>query len=145
MTGTTLDVTEHKKAEEELRKSEEKYRRLVENAYDIVYTTDANGLFTFANPACVQHIRYSQEELIGRSYLEFIPEEYRGDIRRFYDRQFVKRILDTYYEFPFVTKNREIRWYGQKAQLLVEKDSIVGFQSIARDITDRKPAWRGPR
>ncbi|MHB8203027.1 MAG: PAS domain S-box protein [Desulfomonilaceae bacterium] len=140
ITGTTLDVTEHKKAEEELRKSEEKYRRLVENAYDIVYTTDANGLFTFANPACVQHIRYSQEELIGRNYLEFIPEEYRRDIRRFYGRQFVKKISDTYCEFPFVTKNGETRWYGQKTQLLMEKGIIVGFQSIARDITERKQA-----
>ncbi len=138
MTGTMRDVTERKKAEEELRKSEEKYRRLIENAYDIVYTTDPGGCLTFANPACVQHIRYSQEELIGRHYLEFIPEEYRKDISRFYGRQFVKKIPDTYYEFPFVTKNGETRWYGQKTQLLMEKGIIVGFQSIARDITDRK-------
>ncbi|MDA8407646.1 MAG: PAS domain S-box protein [Deltaproteobacteria bacterium] len=138
MTGTTIDVTERKKAEEELRKSEEKYRRLIENAYDIVYTTNPGGRFTFANPACVQHIRYSQEELIGRNYLEFIPEAYRRDISRFYGRQFVKKISDTYYEFPFVTKSGETRWYGQKTQLLMEKDTIVGFQSIARDITDRK-------
>ena len=140
MTGTMHDVTERKKAQEEQRKSEEKYRRLIENAYDIVYTTDPSGCFTFANPACVQHIRYSQQKLIGRHYLEFIPEEYRRDISRFYGRQFVKKISDTYYEFPFVTKKGETRWYGQKTQLLMEKDTIVGFQSIARDITERKQA-----
>ncbi len=140
MTGTMLDVTERRQAEEELRKSEEKYRRLVENAYDIVYTTDPNGCFTFVNPACLQHIRYSLEELIGRNYLEFIPEKYREPIGRFYGRQFVKKIPDTYYEFPFMTKNGETRWYGQKTQLLMEKDSIVGFQSIARDITERRQA-----
>lgn len=37
-----------------------------------------------------------------------------------------------------IVKNGEIRWYGQKTQFLIERDSIVGFQSIARDITDRK-------
>ncbi|MGO8878960.1 MAG: PAS domain S-box protein [Desulfomonilaceae bacterium] len=140
ITGTMLDITERRQAEEELRKSEQKYRRLVENAYDIVYTTDPNGCFTFVNPACLQHIRYSLEELIGRNYVEFIPEEYREPIGRFYGRQFVKKIPDTYYEFPFMTKNGETRWYGQKTQLLMEKDSIVGFQSIARDITERRQA-----
>ena len=138
MTGTTLDVTERRKAEEELRKSEEKYRRLIENAYDIIYATNPGGRVTFVNPAGLQHIRYSKEELIGRNYLEFIPEEYRGDISRFYSRQFLKQVPDTYYEFPFVIKSGEIRWYGQKTQLLMENGSIIGFQSIARDITEQK-------
>ena len=138
ITGTMLDITERRKAAEELRKSEEKYRRLVENAYDIVYTTDPSGRVTFVNPSGLQHIRYSRGEVIGRSYLEFIPEEYIANVSQFYSRQFLEKIPDTYFEFPFVTKNGEIRWYGQKTQLLTEKDSIVGFQSIARDITDRK-------
>ena len=138
ITGTMLDITDRRKAAEELRRSEEKYRRLVENAYDIVYTTDPNGRVTFVNPSGLQHIRYSQEEVVGRNYLEFIPAEYIENVSQFYSRQFLEKIPDTYYEFPFVTKNGEIRWYGQKTQLLAEKDSIVGFQSIARDITDRK-------
>jgi two-component system, cell cycle sensor histidine kinase and response regulator CckA len=138
ITGTMLDFTERRKAAEELRKSEEKYRRLVENAYDIVYTTDPNGRVTFVNPSGLQHIRYSQEEVVGRCYLEFIPEEYVENVSQFYSHQFLEKIPDTYFEFPFVTKNGEIRWYGQKTQLLTEHDSIVGFQSIARDITDRR-------
>jgi PAS domain S-box-containing protein len=138
ITGTMLDVTQTRRAAEKLRKTQEKYRHLIENAYDIVYTTDSNGRFTFVNSAFVQHVRYPMEEVIGRNYLEFIPEEYRGDISRFYGRQFVKKLPDSYYEFPFVTKNGEIRWYSQKTQLLTEDDSIVGFQSIARDITERK-------
>ena len=138
--GVATDISGRKEAENALRESEEKYRQLVENAYDIVYATDANGWVTYANPACLRHGQYSPEDIIGRHYLEFVPENYREEVGRFYGRQFVKKIPDTSFEVPLMSKDGEISWYSQNTKLLMKGDSVVGFQSIARDITHHKHA-----
>ncbi|MGC8659408.1 MAG: PAS domain-containing hybrid sensor histidine kinase/response regulator, partial [Desulfomonilaceae bacterium] len=138
ITGTTADVTERMRAEREFRKSEEKYRHLIETAYDVVYTMDLNGHVTFVNPACLQHIGYYPEEITGKNYLDFIPEEYKNQIRRFYCSQVEKKLPNTSYEFPIIAKNGKMRWFVQNTQLLMKEGTVVGFQAIARDITDRK-------
>jgi len=137
---TTLEITELEQAEEALRESEQRYRQLVDNASDIIYRTDANGRLTYINPTAVKMMGYPTEEAIGKHYLEVIQPDYRKDAERFYGVQFVKRILNTYYEFPAVTKDGKDLWLGQNVQLIVEGDSVMGFQALARDITERRQA-----
>ena len=55
-------------------------------------------------------------------------------------RQREKRIPNTYLEFPVLTKQGHEMWIGQNTQLLEKDGNVIGFQSVARDITDRKKA-----
>jgi two-component system, cell cycle sensor histidine kinase and response regulator CckA len=115
-------------------------RSLVTGARDIIYACDATGHFTFANPFATELMGYSEHEILGRHFLTLVRDDYREAATKFYGRQFVARVLDTYFEFPAVVKTGEVLWLGQHVQLIVERDAIVGFQAIARDITKQKDA-----
>ena len=78
------EIAGHKQAEsqreaalEALRESKERYRTLVENASDIVFRTDNNGLFTFVNVSTIRITGYEEEAIIGKHYPTFI----RSDLR----------------------------------------------------------------
>jgi PAS domain S-box-containing protein len=134
------DITARRRAEQALKESEERYRLLVEHANDLVYRTDANGIFTFVNTAILSITGYSEEEVIGSHYLEFIQPEDRRETETFYGKQFVKSIPATYHECRLLTKKGEAIWIGQHVQLLEDINCVVEFQAIARDITDRRRA-----
>jgi len=138
--STVLDITERKKAEEALRESKEQYRTLVENASDIVFRTDGTGHFTFINQAALRITGYEEEEIIGRHYPTLIHPDMRDEAMKFFGRQFVKRIQNTYLEYPLLTKEGHKLWCGQNTQLIFEDDHVVGFQAVSRDITERKQA-----
>jgi PAS domain-containing protein len=59
---------EFEQVKEALRKSEDRYRTLVENATDIVFKTDDAGHFTFVNPAMLRISGYEEDEIIGKHY-----------------------------------------------------------------------------
>ncbi|MBI5250883.1 MAG: PAS domain S-box protein, partial [Desulfomonile tiedjei] len=127
-------------AEKSLRESEERYRELVEISNDIVYRTDAAGVFTFVNRVASRITGYSEEEFIGLQYKDLIPPEHREKVVEYYREQLIKKIASTYCEFPFTTKSGDTIWVGQNVQLVAKDGEIVGFQAIARDITERKKA-----
>ncbi len=131
------DITKQKVAEKALRDSERRYRELIENAADIVFETDANGFLTFVNAAGKKVTGLSQEAFIGKHYLDFVPQEYKKQIERAYGIQFVKRIPDTYQEYPMIAKDGKELWLGQRVHLVMRGGRVVGFQSICRDITER--------
>jgi two-component system, cell cycle sensor histidine kinase and response regulator CckA len=72
--------------------------------------------------------------------LDLIHSDYKEQVEKFYGLQFVKRIPDTYYEVPMITHEGKTVWIGQNVQLVMEGDTVVGFQAICRDVTDRKRA-----
>jgi len=132
-----VDITWRKRAEEALRKSEERYRQIVERAVDVVYTTDVQGFFTYINPPAQELTGYSTDELVGMRFTELIPSDWRERALSFYQRQFRERDRETTLEFPLITRTGEKKWVEQTVKLLAEGDRVTGFQSIVRDITER--------
>jgi len=138
LSSTIAQVLHAAEGEERLRNSEERYRELVEISNDIVYRTGVGGVFTFVNQVASRITGYSEEELLGRHFAELILPEYRERTAKFYGRQFIKKIPNTYYEFPLLTKAGKTVWIGQNVQLITKGDEILGFQATARDKTERK-------
>ena len=140
------DITERKHTERLLQESEERFRQIVEHASDFIYRTDAEGYFTYANPAALRITGFEDEkEVIGKHYTELtIPEE-RYRLKRTYQRQYISKTPNTYNEFPVATKDGRELWFGQNVQLLMEGDQVTGFQILARDITDVKRAQEALR
>ncbi len=133
-------VAERKQAEVTQRSSQEQYKLLVEQARDIIYRADAQGRFTFVNPTASRIMGYSEQELLGRRFLELIRPDAREAAERFYGRQLVRKTPTTYYEFPAIAKDGKEIWFGQNVQVLLENGQVVGVHAMARDITDRKRA-----
>ncbi|MEI6315823.1 MAG: ATP-binding protein, partial [Syntrophus sp. (in: bacteria)] len=135
-----VDVSDRKLAEEKLRESEEKYRSLVQNIRDVVFKTDETGLCTFVNPATIHITGYGEKELIGKPFKMLVrPDMYKKVLTSLMS-QYENRDQNTYLEFPILTKDGREIWVGQNSQLIVEDDHIIGFQAVARDITERKLA-----
>src|SRR5262245_25119880 len=131
------DVTERRLAEAALANSENRFRRLIEQASDLIYNCDLQGHFTFLNATALRLMKYSDDELLGRHFLTFIRSDHRDRVVRFYNRQRRKQIPSTYLEFPVIAKDHTEIWIGQHLQLQYENGQPVGVQAIARDITAR--------
>ena len=134
-----MDVTERKLAEEILHINDRRYRQLVESASDIIYETDALGRFIYANPVAKRVMGFkSDADYRGRIFYELIPSQHRRQVRRDYYQQARQKVGNTYLEVPVVAADGTELWLGQNVQVLTEGDAIIGFQAVARDITERK-------
>jgi len=116
----------------------ERYRHIVENANDIIYQADHRGHFTYVNPAAMRITGYDENELIGRNYLDLIDPAYREAADHFYRHQFQAREEMTYFEFPMIAKSGVRIWIGQNVMTISDSGKIVGYEAVARDITQRK-------
>lgn len=138
---TIRDITERKHAESQILESEARFRQIVENASDLIYRVNTDGILTYANPSALRAMGFeSEEEALGKHYLDLTTPEMRHKIKRAYQHQFVSKTKVTYHEFPAITKDGSEVWFGQNVQLIYEDDQIVGFQALARDVTVVKRA-----
>jgi PAS domain S-box-containing protein len=129
---TLRDVTERKCAEEKLRKSEEKYRDLIEISPDAIYVVDANGVCVLGNRAGSELAGIPEDELVGTPVTNtYLPEE-RHVFRERLEQ--LKTGGTLRYERMFVRKDGEI------VPVEVSVTAIRGgyFQAILRDISKRK-------
>lgn len=131
----TVSLTQ---TQESLKLSEEKYRKIVEEVGDVVYSSDYKGNFTYINPMSEKVTGYMENELIGKHFSEFIDPEWKDKVAEFYKEQFDNKIRETLFSFPIITKTGEKKWVEQTVIQQRDGDKITGHQAIVRDITDRK-------
>jgi len=132
------DITGRKRVEAALQQSEKKYRDLVENLSDAIYTVDEKGVITYVSPVAESLSGYSPSELIGRSFTEFVyGEDLPYTLERF------QRGFSGYtepHEHRVLTKSGDIRWVRHSSRPVFMGDRIIGFHGVLADITERKLA-----
>ena len=133
------DITERKKAEEELKKSEQRFRDLTEHTSDWVWEVDANGVYTYSNLKVKEILGYDPDEIIGKTPFELMtPEEVKRVVPEF---QAIIKALK-----PFSgLENTNLHKNGQQVMLetngvpiLDSLGQLQGYRGIDRDITERK-------
>ncbi|WP_353548789.1 PAS domain S-box protein [Sediminibacterium sp. KACHI17] len=132
------DISRRKKAEESVGYSDERYKNLIENASVVMYTTDLNGMITFANQQVGDLTGYSVEELIGKDFSFLLHPSWMQQVFNHYTQQFQNKVTSTTLEFVIRTKTGNQKWVEQTAQLILKDDMVQGFQCMVRDITEKK-------
>ncbi len=139
--GISRDITEIKKAELALKKSEERYRLLVENSTDVIYKTDLKGYYKYVNNAFIKTTGFNEKEILNINCLDIVPSENRKTIRKFYLNQLNKKISVEQYEVPVITKKKKIIWVNQLSKIDInDQGEPEGFTITARDITEKREA-----
>ena len=123
-----------------LNQDQNKYQLLLEAANDFVYETDILGQFTYVNPKAIEITGYSKEELLGKSYLHLIRDDWKSRVKEYYTNQFRESIRSTYLEFPAIKKDGQEIWVGQNVQLLENATEIQGVLAVAKNITSQYEA-----
>ena len=137
--GIARDVTERKQAAEAIRRSEERYRDLFENANDLIYTHDLNGYFTSLNRAGEVITGYSREEAVGLNIADVVAPEYLEAAKSMTARK-IDSPQPTTYEIEIIAKGGNRVKLELSTRLIVMGGTPVGVQGIARDITERRAA-----
>ncbi|HII07371.1 MAG TPA: PAS domain S-box protein [Methanotrichaceae archaeon] len=137
---SVTNITEQKRMEEALRKSEEKYRTLVEDQTDLICRFLPDGTLTFVNEAYCRYFGRVRDGLVGQSFMSLIPEEDQQKVR--------DKMASLSKDRPVATcvhrvslPNGEVRWqqWTDRA-ILDERGEVFEFQSSGQDITERKLA-----
>lgn len=121
-----------------LSEAETRYRELVENAGDIVYTLDLDGRFTSISPSVQTLLGYAPAELLGRSLVELSPDA-RDQMATMLAAK-LQGEPHTVYELPLTTRDGQPIVLEINSRLLHEDNQPVGIHGVARDITVRKQA-----
>jgi len=127
---------EYKKAEKKLKESEERYRTLVEHAYDWIWTLDKNGNFTYFNKAAERESGYRFEEWKDRSFAPIIVPEDLSHVQEVFAKT-LKGEAQTY-SVRIYNKNKKFMILEVNTAPIVKEGKIVGTVSSGRDITERK-------
>jgi two-component system NtrC family sensor kinase len=132
------DITERKKAEDQLRESEEKLKLYLESSPDGLYISDATGTFLYGNRAAEELVGYTRDELIGKSFLELnlLPPEYLPEAARLLELNMAGKPTGPD-EFELTRKDGSRIFVEISTYPRGEGDGIEVI-GIARDSTERK-------
>jgi len=135
------DITEHKRAEDTLKESEEKYRTILENIEDGYFEVDIAGSLTFFNDSLCRTLGYSKDEMIGMNNRKYTDKENAKKLYEAFNKVYRTGEPIKGFGWEVVTKDGR-KLFGEVSVSLIKdsKGKPTGFRGIARDITERKRA-----
>lgn len=138
---TFIDITDRKKTEEELRQSEERFRRLTENARDVIYRMSLpDGKYEYISPAAYSLFGYTPDEFYSNPAL--FQKVIHPCWHKYMEEQWatlLKGELPPTYEYQIIHKSGEVHWLNQRNILVCDENGApVAIEGIVTDITQHK-------
>ena len=131
------EMAARKRVEQELRARDERYRTLVENANDIVYTHTRDGRFTSLNKAGERVTGYTRQEVLHLKLLDLVAGPHCDLVRGMLGNKFFEAPAPTF-ELLIIAKGGRQVSLEINTQPIVQAGEVMEIQGTARDITDRK-------
>lgn len=134
------DITEHKRAEEALRESEERFRRITENMSDMVCELDGSGIYQYLTPSYLRILGYAPRDLLGNSAFDLVHPDDKD------------RVTSSFVELVRLRKDREVEYRFQRGDgnyvwvrssgfpVFSAEGEFQGVIVNSSDITPRKQA-----
>jgi len=135
------DITERKRAEEDLRESEEKYRNILENIEDGYFEVDTAGNLTFFNDSVCRILGHTRAEMMGMNYRQYTDKENGRLLYQAFNKVFRTGEPSKGVGYEIIGKDGT-KLYIESSVSLIRNTSgqPIGFRGIMRNITDRKQA-----
>lgn len=138
LVGISQDITERRKAETRLRESEAKYRDLVEQIEEVIFTADMDGVFTYVSPMAETLSGYKPEEMVGHSIAEFVDPLFLPKVQARFQTLAGGNLEPI--EFRVRIKSGDLRWVRSSSTAILESGRPVGMRAVLADITAQKRA-----
>jgi PAS domain S-box-containing protein len=137
--GTHQDITERKEAEKKLANSEVKYRELIDNTTDIIYTINTDGEFTFVSNAWKRELGHERHEVLGKSFTKFLhPEDVESSYSKLRDIYYSGETIKAL-EYRIRHKDGSWRWHRSSGSFKKDAtEKVTLFDGLSHDITQQK-------
>ncbi|MEN6469069.1 MAG: PAS domain S-box protein [Smithella sp.] len=132
------DISERKKAEAMLKKSEEKYYHILNSIEEGYYETDLDGQFTFFNDALCRMWEHSRDEINAMGYRKHLDKNEETNIVNVFNNV-LKTENSTRFVYRLTKKDKSSKWLEASISLIKDAEGRpVGFRGLTLDITRRK-------
>jgi PAS domain S-box-containing protein/putative nucleotidyltransferase with HDIG domain len=132
------DITERKRVEETLQKSEERYRSLVENAHEAILVIQ-DGIIKFVNTRAIESFGYSVQEFLSIPVFELVHPEDRNAVIERYLQKINGDTTPTHHTYRSIHKGGHIVWI-EISSVLIDWEGRPATLNLITDITERKQA-----
>ena len=136
----TRDITERKEAEDALRRSEQHFRRLIENAQDNIVIVSPDGVMTYQSPSVTRILGYTPDELVRTSAWELVHPDDVDAVMRELGTAFATPGVIGHAEYRFRHKDGSWRYLEAFGQTLSTDSASEGLVANIRDVTERRLA-----
>lgn len=137
------DIQDEYQAKLDLQQSEEKYRRLVEESTEIIFSLTEAFLLHYVSPNVKQFLGYNSEEVIGRSIFDFINPDDLGVFQEMLGEEKDFLAQNQFLEFRLRHKSGEYRVFSTNGKMIEDKSGIHRYYTgVARDISKLKETQR---
>jgi len=133
------EIIERKQAEEELKRSEEKYRTILESMEEGYFEVDRSGNLAFFNDSLCTIVGYSRDELMGMNYRQYLDDENTEKVSVFFSTVYKTGEPLKQIEYEVIFKGNGDKRYIESSVALMKDEAgrPAGFRGIARDVTER--------
>ena len=134
------DITERKRAEEAIEKSERRFRALTEKAGELITVLDATGIITYNLAGANSTLGYTAEELVGRNAFDLVHPDDLPRVANLFQEGVPQLGKVEHAEFRIRAKDGSWRWQFAVGTNLLHEPAVGGILINSRDITERKQA-----